>query len=223
MSPKKTFTISAKSQKERGLTFSVAESPTLGISQRAHKRNVPQWLNFMNKHKVQLGTWEATAICGNDITSSCLYVAAISATYAGPYAPISLLMVAGVLYLYRNVYAEVGDALPLNGGAYNCLLNTTTKAKASVAACMTLLSYIATALISAKTSAEYLVRIGPDFNTINATIIILVLFAILTIVLALTSSVLDRVFSSNSGPMIEIFIMFSSINAIGPCFNSPAA
>ena len=146
---KKSFSLSGKSEKERGLTFSVEKNPTLGISRRTGKQaSAPQWLNFMKKHKVQLGTWEATAICGNDITSSCLYVAAISATYAGAYAPISLLMVAVVLYLYRNVYAEVGDALPLNGGAYNCLLNTTTKAKASVAACMTLLSYIATAVIS---------------------------------------------------------------------------
>lgn len=180
---KKKFSLSGRSQQERGVTFSVRENPTLGMAQKVKKTKAsPAWRNMMNKHKVQLGTWEATAICGNDITSSCLYVAAISATYAGAYAPISLLMVAGVLFLYRNVYAEVGDALPLNGGAYNCLLNTTTKAKASIAACMTLLSYIATAVISAKTSVEYLARIGPEFNTINATIIVLALFAGLTII-----------------------------------------
>ena len=28
-------------------------------------------------HKSTLGTWSATAICGNDITSSCLYVSAL--------------------------------------------------------------------------------------------------------------------------------------------------
>jgi amino acid transporter len=60
-----------------------------------------------------------------------------------------------VLYLFRNIYAEVGTALPLNGGAYNALLNTTTKAKASVAACLTLLSYIATAVISANEAMHY--------------------------------------------------------------------
>ena len=67
----------------------------------------------------RLGVWPATAICGNDITSSCLYVAALSAIYAGKYAPLCLLLVGCVLYLYRWIYAEVGDALPLNGGAYN--------------------------------------------------------------------------------------------------------
>ena len=138
-------------------------------------------MKLVAKKKVQLGTWEATAICGNDITSSCLYVAAISATYAGALAPICLLMVAGVLYLYRNVYAEVGDALPLNGGAYNCLLNTTTKAKASVAACMTVLSYIATAVISAKTSMEYVHATVAAVPVNEGTIVLLGVFAILTI------------------------------------------
>ena len=38
---------------------------------------------------------------------------------------------------------------PLNGGAYNALLNTTSKSLASMAACLTLLSYMATAVISA--------------------------------------------------------------------------
>jgi hypothetical protein len=85
----------------------------------------------------KLGQWSATAICGNDITSSCLYVAAICILAAGHLAPISLLVVVVVLYLYRKIYAEVGGALPLNGGAYNCLLNTTSKFRASIAACMT--------------------------------------------------------------------------------------
>ena len=51
------------------------------------------------------------------------WVSALAALYAGPLAPIALLLVAGVLYLFRGIYAEVGSALPLNGGAYNLLLN----------------------------------------------------------------------------------------------------
>jgi len=82
----------------------------------------------------------ATAICGNDITSSCLYVSALAIVYSGRLAPIALLLVAGVLYLFRSIYAEVVGALPLNGGANNALLNTTSKYRASVAACLTILS-----------------------------------------------------------------------------------
>jgi hypothetical protein len=59
-------------------------------------------------HHSSLGTLAATAIWGNDITSSCLYVSALCAARAGGLAPVVLLIVAGVLYLYRKVYAEVG-------------------------------------------------------------------------------------------------------------------
>jgi len=66
--------------------------------------------------KKRLGRWLATAICGNDITSSYLYVAAIASVYAGMLAPVVLPLVGGVLYLYKKVYTEVVKALPLNGG-----------------------------------------------------------------------------------------------------------
>ncbi|MBW1780037.1 MAG: APC family permease [Deltaproteobacteria bacterium] len=135
-----------------------------------------------NSQKKRLGQWLATAICGNDITSSCLYVAAIASVYAGVLAPIVLLLVGGVLYLYKKVYTEVVEALPLNGGAYNCLLNSTSKLTASLAACMTILSYIATAVISAKTAVEYLHHLMPVFPVIPTTIGILALFAVLTII-----------------------------------------
>jgi len=132
--------------------------------------------------KKRLSQWLATGICGNDITSSCLYVAAIAAVYAGVLAPIVLLIVGGVLYLYKKIYTEVVEALPLNGGAYNCLLNCMSKLTASVAACMTILSYIATAVISAKTAVEYLHHLAPYFPVIKTTIVILAVFAILTII-----------------------------------------
>ena len=73
----------------------------------------------------KLGEWRATAICGNDITSSVLYVAAICTLHAGIYAPVALIAVGLVLFLFRRIYAEAVTALPLNGGAYNVLLNTT--------------------------------------------------------------------------------------------------
>jgi amino acid transporter len=130
----------------------------------------------------RLGVWPATAICGNDIMSSCLYVAALSAVYAGKYAPLCLLLVAGVLYLYRWIYAEVGDALPLNGGAYNCLLNTTSKFRASMAACMTILSYMATAVISATEAVHYGGNLWPGLPVVRATVILLAAFALLSIV-----------------------------------------
>ena len=53
----------------------------------------------------------ATAICGNDITSSCLYVSALAIMQAGKFAWVSLLIVAAVLFLFRRIYGEVVGAL----------------------------------------------------------------------------------------------------------------
>ncbi|MEJ2428679.1 MAG: APC family permease [Deltaproteobacteria bacterium] len=139
-------------------------------------------LLFGTAPKKRLNQWLATGICGNDISSSCLYVSAIAAVYAGVLAPLVLLMVIVVLYLYKKVYTEVVEALPLNGGTYNCLLNCTSKFAAALAACMTILSYIATAVISSKTAAEYLNTVFPAFSVMEGTISILGIFAILAII-----------------------------------------
>ncbi|WPD24733.1 MAG: APC family permease [Candidatus Electrothrix aestuarii] len=124
----------------------------------------------------------ATAICGNDITSSCLYVSALAILYAGRWAPLVLLLVAGVLYLFRSIYAEVVGALPLNGGAYNALLNTTSKFRASIAACLTILSYMATAVISAGEAMHYLHTVWSGLPVMEATIALLAFFMVLTII-----------------------------------------
>ncbi len=130
----------------------------------------------------KLGELPATAICGNDITSSTLYVSALCAAQAGKYAPVALALVAAVLYLFRKVYAEVGSALPLNGGTYTVLLNTTNKRMAATAACLTLLSYVATAVISASEAMHYLHNLVPSLPVFAATIVLLGIFALLNII-----------------------------------------
>ncbi|MEO7310404.1 MAG: APC family permease [Chitinophagaceae bacterium] len=129
----------------------------------------------------KLKTFAATAICGNDITSSCLYVSALAIIYAGQYAWISLLVVAGVLFLFRKIYGEAVGALPLNGGAYNILLNTTSKSNASVAACLTILSYMATAVISASEAMHYLQSLVPGISVFWCTVALLFFFLMLII------------------------------------------
>ncbi|HEU5053419.1 MAG TPA: APC family permease [Hanamia sp.] len=132
-------------------------------------------------HQKKLKQLEATAICGNDITSSCLYVSALTIAYAGQYAFIALLIVAAVLFAFRKIYGESVGALPLNGGAYNILLNTTSKGNASIAACLTILSYMVTAVISASEAMEYLHSVFPVFPVIVATMVLLTIFLLLTI------------------------------------------
>ena len=131
-------------------------------------------------HK-KLNQLQATAICGNDISSSCLYVSALTILYAGQFAWISLAIVAIVLFLFRKIYGEVVGAIPLNGGAYNVLLNTSTKRLASLAATLTVLSYMATAVISASEGMHYLHGIFDSINIIIATVVVLLLFTGLAI------------------------------------------
>lgn len=130
----------------------------------------------------RLGQLASTAICGNDITSSCLYVSALAIFYAGIWAPVALLLVAGLLYLFRSIYGEVVGALPLNGGAYNALLNTTSKFRASMAACLTILSYMATAVISANEAMHYVAVLWSEWPILLATIALLAAFTGLTII-----------------------------------------
>ena len=59
-----------------------------------------------------------------------LYTAGICVQYAGKLAPVALLLVSFMLSFFRFVYAEVVAAMPVNGGFYIALLNT-TRASAS--------------------------------------------------------------------------------------------
>jgi len=142
-----------------------------------------------NNIRTKLKELPSTAICGNDISSSVLYVSALSIIYAGQYAWITLLIVAFVLFLFRKIYGEVVGALPLNGGAYNALLNTTSKNTASLAATLTILSYMATSVISANEAMHYLQEIVNGIDIIMATIILLSLFALLSIIGITESSI----------------------------------
>jgi hypothetical protein len=95
------------------------------------------------------------------------------------YAWISLLFVAVVLFLFRKIYGEVVEQ-SLNGGAYNVLLNTSSKKLASVAT-LTVLSHMATAVISASEGMHYLHGIIPAIDITITTVIVLVAFTGLAI------------------------------------------
>lgn len=137
-----------------------------------------------HKHTA-LGQFRATSIAGNDLLSSCLYTAGICAGYAGKMAPLSLLLVSVMLYFFRFVYGEVVTALALNGGSYTALANTTSKRIASLAACLSIISYVATAVVSALSAVNYIQLLWPEINNhageLIGTVIILAVFAALNL------------------------------------------
>ncbi|KAG2795513.1 hypothetical protein PC116_g26855, partial [Phytophthora cactorum] len=65
-------------------------------------------------------------------------------------------MVSIVVQLYKLMYAEVITAIPMNGGTYNAFLNATSKPTATVAACLGILSYVATGVVAAISGVHYL-------------------------------------------------------------------
>lgn len=176
----------------------------------------------------KLSQLPATAICGNDITSSCLYVSALTIVYAGQYAWLALLMVAGVLLLYRKIYGEVVGALPLNGGAYNVLLNTTSKSNATVAACLTILSYMVTAVISASEAMHYLQGLFTGLHVFIATIVLLSVFLGLVIAGVTESAVVATIiFIAHIGTMLLLiasggwFIFKNGLHIASLNFHAP--
>lgn len=159
--------------------------------------------------KKKLNELAATAICGNDISSSCLYVSALAIVYAGQYAWISLLLVSLILYLFRKIYGEVVGALPLNGGAYNALLNTTKKSTASLAASLTVLSYMATAVISASEAVKYAHSLWDSIPVLEVTIGLLIIFmALATIGIGESSKVAIGIFLFHLASLV-ILCLFS--------------
>ncbi|RHY53437.1 hypothetical protein DYB26_006018 [Aphanomyces astaci] len=136
----------------------------------------------LEQPKSLLGQWMATAVCGNDVMSSCSYSSGVVALQAGVASPAAFVVVSLVLYVYRFVYEEVVTAIPLNGGSYNVLLNTTSKRFAAVAACLSILCYMATAVVSATTAVNYLTVTVPETPLVETTIGLLAAFALLMII-----------------------------------------
>ncbi|GAB9472411.1 Transmembrane protein [Globisporangium polare] len=128
-----------------------------------------------------LGEWPSTAICGNDILASVLYSSGIVATKAGKLMPLTQVLVAVVLYLFRFIYEEAVSAIPLNGGSYNVLLNTTSKRTAAVAATLGIISYLATGVVSGTSALQYL-NTQVELPIVSSTVALLFTFALLSII-----------------------------------------
>ncbi|GAB9475990.1 Transmembrane protein [Globisporangium polare] len=158
--------------------------PSAGTSQEvvAPEEEVDEIRDHLAKPRHRLGQWPSTAICGNDILSSVLYSSGIVAQKAGKLMPIPLLLVSTVLYFFRFIYEEVVTAIPLNGGSYNVLLNTTSKRFAAFGAALGIISYLATGVVSGTSAINYLGTQVSGLATVPWTILLLFLFAVLNLI-----------------------------------------
>ncbi|GAB5358979.1 hypothetical protein AAMO2058_000505500 [Amorphochlora amoebiformis] len=166
------------------------------------------------KHETQsihhrLNEFVSTAICGNDILSSLLFVSALTAVEAGIYAPIAQIMVVFTLWLYKGIYCEVLSALPMNGGCFNVLLHTTSKGTATIAACFSILSYVATCVCSGTSAVYYLHELFPSVDVIYFTVGLLTFFAILNLMGISESGMVALIIFSVHTLTLLLLVIFS--------------
>lgn len=135
-----------------------------------------------DRSKEKLGELAATSIAGNDVLSSCFYTVGIAVLSAGVWAPVCMLLVVVMLYFFKTIYTDVGSAIPYNGGAYNVMLATTSRGFALFAASLTLVSYIATGVVSSLSACHYLFNIWDFGSVLLGSIILLCLFAVLSVI-----------------------------------------
>ncbi|CAM0135491.1 hypothetical protein VKS41_005136 [Umbelopsis sp. WA50703] len=130
--------------------------------------------------KKLIGQWRATSISGNDLIASVLYSLGPCVVQAGQYAPISMALIALLMYPAKKVLTEVSTALPLNGGIYSAMLNSSSKWLAGVVASILILDYLATCVVSASSAASYLaaeILLPSHLPPFALSIIIMVAFA----------------------------------------------
>ncbi|KAI8368451.1 amino acid permease-domain-containing protein [Choanephora cucurbitarum] len=162
------------------------------------------------QNKILIGQWRATSIAGNDLIASVLYSIGPCVAQSGKYAPISMLIIALLMYPMKRIITEVATAMPLNGGTYNAMLNSTSKSVAAIAACLSILDYLATCVVSASTASAYLaaeVVLPSNFTDFALTIVILIAFSLICLLGLRESSTLTlSIFTLHSITMAVVMV-----------------
>jgi amino acid transporter len=103
-----------------------------------------------------LSWWMAAGIVGADIGTSVFYSTGVIMPYVGFAAPLVILFVCLMMWFFKSTYEEGCAVSPFNGGAYIMVLQTVGRRLSMFVGAMTILSYLATAAVSALSGAYYL-------------------------------------------------------------------
>lgn len=118
-----------------------------------------------------LNWWLGAGIVGADIGTSVFYSTAVILPYVGLAAPLIILCVCLVMWFFKSTYEEGCTVSPFNGGAYIMVLQTVGKRLAMVVGALTILSYLATAAVSALSGAHYIDSIDNIMNWPTASVV----------------------------------------------------
>lgn len=106
-------------------------------------------------HGHQLTWWLGAGLVGADIGTSVFYSTGVLYPMVGFAAPFFITFVCAAMWLFKIAYQEGCAVSPLNGGAYTMVLQTIGRRAALVVGSLTILSYLATAVVSALSGALY--------------------------------------------------------------------
>ena len=161
--------------------------------------------------KHSLTVFQSTAVAGNDLLASVLYSTGIVCAACGQLGPIAMLLAVLALFPYRRIFQENGIALPLNGGVYVNLLNATSKTFATFAASCSLITYSATAVVSAASCTSYAAGAFGSFPIEIATVAVLAAFAVLVLFgIKDSANVASTIFAFHLGTLV-IFMLACSM------------
>ncbi len=109
-----------------------------------------------------IGWHLAAGLVGADIGTSVFYSTSVLVPHVGFMAPFFITIVCAAMWLFKTTYQEGTSVSPLNGGAYSMVLQTLGRQVALVVGSLTILSYLATAVVSALSGAFYLSSLWPE-------------------------------------------------------------
>ncbi len=123
-----------------------------------------------------LSWWMGAGIVGADIGTSVFYSTGVIMPYVGFAAPLVILFVCLMMWFFKTTYEEGCSVSPFNGGAYIMVLQTVGRRLAMFVGALTILSYLATAAVSALSGAYYLDSFDNmmDWSTTNILLVSLI-------------------------------------------------
>lgn len=136
----------------------------------------------MEVQKTSLNWVIAAGVVGADIGTSVFYGTGILYPKVGFLAPVFVLICCLMMWLFKKTYEEGLALSPYNGGAYSMILRSLGRQASVLAGALTMVSYLATASVSALSGAHYLSSLTSGLS--SSTIVVMafipiVLFGVL--------------------------------------------
>lgn len=121
-----------------------------------------------NKNTAEELSWIiAAGVVGADIGTSIFYGTGILFPIVGYYAPLFVLICCLMMWLFKKTYEEGLAMSPYNGGAYSMILRSVGRRGAVFAGALTVVSYLATAAVSALSGSFYLSSLFPSLTSVH--------------------------------------------------------